>query len=158
MDFKEIYEQFAPQVFRVCMGYANDRELARDLTQETFIGVWRGLPDFRHESRLSTWIFRIATNTCLRALEKSRRLVSTELPSELSIPDEDSDDKKLAYLYQCIAELEESDRIIISLDLEGVQQAEIAAIVGISHSNVRTKIHRIKGKLTIKFKRHGQFE
>lgn len=158
MDFKEIYDQFAPQVFRVCMGYINDREQARDLTQETFIGVWKGLPGFRSESKLSTWIFRIAINTCLRALERRKRTVSTALSPDLYVPYSDTEDKKLAFLYRCIAELEETDRIIISLELEGVPQTEIAAIVGISHGNVRLKIHRIKDKLTCKFKKHGQFE
>jgi RNA polymerase sigma-70 factor, ECF subfamily len=157
-DFKEIYNQFAPQVFRVCMGYINDREQARDLTQETFISVWKNLPGFKHESKLSTWIFRIATNNCLRALERSKRMVNTGLPLNLSILDEGTNDKKLAYLYRCIGELEETDRIIISLVLEDLPQAEIAAIVGISHGNVRLKIHRIKERLASKFKRHGQFE
>jgi RNA polymerase sigma-70 factor (ECF subfamily) len=85
-------------------------------------------------------------------------MASTELPTDLSMPDDEDVEKKLAYLYRCIAELEETDRIILSLELEGIQQAEIAVIVGISHGNVRTKLYRIKEKLTSKFKRHGQFE
>lgn len=157
MDFKEIYDQFAPQVFRVCMGYINDREQAKDLTQETFVAVWKGLPGFRHESKISTWIFRIATNICLRAVERSKRMVRVGLPADLTIPEE-ANDKKLAYLYRCIAELAETERIIISLVLEGLPQAEIAAIVGISHGNVRLKVHRIRETLTTKFKSHGQFD
>jgi RNA polymerase sigma-70 factor (ECF subfamily) len=60
-------------------------------------------------------------------------------------------------LYRCISELEETDRIIISLELEGLPQAEIAAVVGLSNGNVRVKIHRIKEKLTQKFQAYGQF-
>lgn len=58
-------------------------------------------------------------------------------------------------LYQLISELPETDRIIISLELEEVKQAEIAQIVGLSEANIRVKIHRIKEKLTQKFKQNG---
>ena len=73
------------------------------------------------------------------------------------VPEETHEDK-LTFLYNCIAELEEIDRIIISLVLEDLPQAEIASIVGLSHGNIRTKVHRIKDKLATKFKDHGQFE
>ena len=158
MDFEEIYNRYSPQIFRVCMGYINDREQARDLTQETFISVWKNLSTFRNQSQISTWIFRIATNNCLRALERSKRMIKTELPFNLAEPREETQEEKLTFLYNCIAELEETDRIIISLLLEDLPQAEIADIIGISAGNVRVKVHRIKEKLAIKFAAHGQFE
>jgi RNA polymerase sigma-70 factor (ECF subfamily) len=158
MDFEEIYNQYSPQIFRLCMGYINDHEQAKDLTQETFISAWKNLSSFRNQSKISTWIFRIATNNCLRAIERSRRVITTELPFHLPDIQEETQEDKLAFLYNCIAELEEVDRIIISLVLEDLPQAEIAAIVGISNGNIRVKIHRIKEKLANKFKEHGQFE
>ena len=157
-EFEEIYQQYSPQIFRVCMGYVNDADLARDLVQETFISVWRNLHSFRNDSKISTWIFRIATNNCLRAIEKSKRIVQTELPENLPEIIEESPEEKLQLLYNCIAELEEMDRIIISLVLEDLPQAEIASIVGLSNANIRVKVHRIKEKLSLKFKKHGQFE
>jgi len=159
MDFEEIYSLYSPQIFRVCMGYVNDHDQAKDLTQETFISVWKNLAGFRNQSKISTWIFRIATNNCLRAIEKSKRVVITELPFHLpAAPQEESQEEKLAFLYKAISELEEIERIIISLVLEDLPQAEIADIVGLSTGNTRVKIHRIKEKLAIKFKDHGQFE
>ncbi|WP_347159849.1 RNA polymerase sigma factor [Pontibacter chitinilyticus] len=157
-DFKEIYETYAPKVFRVCMGYINDQDEAKDLTQKTFISVWENLPSFRHQAQLSTWIFRIATNNCLRALEKTKRRHTTELPFQLAELEEEPQEEKLHFLYSCIAQLPETERIIVSLVLEDVPQAEIAVIVGLSSGNVRVKIHRIKEKLALKFKAHGQFE
>jgi len=157
LDFKEIYRQYAPQVFRVCMGYINDIGRARDLTQETFIAVWQNLPSFRNESKISTWIFRIATNNCLRAIERSKRTATVGLPLDIPLHEEERWEAKLAFLYKCIAELEETERIIISLLLEGLPQAEIASIVGLSDVNTRVKIHRIKDKLAIKFKTDGWF-
>ncbi|EHQ28781.1 RNA polymerase sigma factor [Mucilaginibacter paludis] len=158
-DFEQIYLQYSPQIFRVCMGYINDAEQARDLTQETFIAVWKNLSAFKHQSKISTWIFRIATNNCLRALQKSKKIRITELPYDLpAVAPEDTKEEQLAFLYQSIAALEETERIIISLVLEDLPQAEIAEIVGLSNVNVRVKIHRIKEKLAVKFKNHGQFE
>src|ERR1700749_408795 len=158
MDCEEIYSQYSPQIFRVCMGYINDYEQARDLTQETFVSVRRNLSSFRNQSKISTWIFRIATNNCLRAIEKSKRMPTGELPLHLPEIHEETQEEKLTFLYNCIAELEETDRIIISLVLEDFPQAEIAAIVGLSNGNVRVRVHRIKEKLAAKFKKDGQFE
>ena len=157
-NFEEIYSKHSPQIYRVCMGYFNDPEQAKDITQETFIAVWKNLSTFRNQSHISTWIFRIATNNCLRALEKSKRVVTTELPLNLPALHEETQEEKLAFLYQCINELEETERIIISLVLEDLPQAEIAEIVGLTPGNIRVKIHRIKEKLAIKFKANGQFE
>nr|WP_228439770.1 sigma-70 region 4 domain-containing protein [Chryseobacterium phocaeense] len=68
---------------------------------------------------------------------------------------QESTEPQIQLLYQFISELPETDRIIISLELEEVRQAEIAAIVGLSESNIRVKIHRIKEKLTKRFKENG---
>src|SRR5476651_1853943 len=141
-DFEEIYTKYSPQIFRVCMGYINDHEQAKDLTQETFISVWKNLSSFKNESKISTWIFRIATNNCLRAIEKSKRILTTELPLNIAATVEDNLDDKLVFLYCCIAELEEIERMIISLVLEDLPQPEIASIIGISDGNLRVKIHR----------------
>jgi RNA polymerase sigma-70 factor (ECF subfamily) len=157
MKFEEIYIVYSPKIFRVCMAYINDYEQARDLTQETFIAVWQNLPSFRNESQISTWIFRIATNNCLRAIEKSKRTITPEIPIHLPIVQEETQEEKLDFLYSCIAELEETERIIISLVLEELPQAEIASVVGLSEVNTRVKIHRIKDKLSKKFKDHERF-
>lgn len=74
MVFEEIYELYWQKIFRLCMGYVNDPELAQDLAQETFIIVWQQLPKFRNESSVGTWIFRIASNNCLRQIEKEKKI------------------------------------------------------------------------------------
>ncbi len=137
------------------MGFVNDYDAAQDLAQETFIIVWQKLETFRNESAIGTWIFRIASNNCLRQIEKQKRFPKSELPVHLSEEKQNSTEPQIQFLYKCIAELPETDRIIISLELEDVKQAEIAKIVGLSEANVRVKIHRIKEKLTQKFKQNG---
>ena len=156
MIFEDIYKAYWLKIFRLCMGYMNDRDSAKDLAQETFITVWLKLPDFRNESSIGTWVFRIASNHCLRQIEKQNRMPKTQLPAEIEDVIHHGNEDKMEFLYKCISELPESERIIISLELEDVKQAEIAEIVGISESNVRVKIHRIKEKLTKKFNNYEQ--
>jgi RNA polymerase sigma-70 factor (ECF subfamily) len=154
MVFEEIYQQYWQKVFRLCMGYVNDHDWAKDIAQETFITVWQQLPKFRNESAIGTWIFKIASNQCLRQIEKKKQMPSAAMPSEIEAKQEQSNEAKISSLYKYISELDELDRIIISLELEAVKQGEIAEIVGISEGNVRVKIHRIKEKLTQKFKQY----
>lgn len=156
MEFEEIYKTYWDRIFRLCMGFVNDYDAAQDLAQETFIIVWQKLETFRNESSIGTWIFRIASNNCLRQIEKQKRFPKSELPVHLSEEKLTSIEPQIQFLYKCIAELPETDRIIISLELEDIKQNEIAKIVGLSEANVRVKIHRIKEKLTQKFKENGQ--
>ena len=156
MDFDKLYEDYWNKIYRLCMGYINDHDQAKDLAQETFITVWEKLSTFRNEASIGTWIFRIATNTCLSQIKKNEKITRVEILN----PEEDNDnhelDQEIKLLYQFISELPELDRIIISLELEGIKQQEISKIVGLSDSNIRVKIHRIKEKLNIKFKNHGK--
>ena len=131
----------------------NDQDAAKDLAQESFIKVLTQLPKFRNESSIGTWIYRITANTCLRQIQKEKRIPKSVLPFEIKeeLP-ETNIEGDLQFLHQCISKLPEIERIIISLELEDINQKEIAKIVGISEGNVRVKIYRIKEKLTRKFK------
>src|SRR5690606_2654368 len=156
MDFNKLYEEYWNKIYRLCMGYINDHDQAKDLAQETFITVWEKLSTFRNEASIGTWIFRIATNTCLSQIKKNEKLSK----AEILVADEDNDnpdlDQEIKLLYQFISDLAELDRIIISLELERIKQQEISKIVGLSDANIRVKIHRIKEKLNTKFKNHGK--
>lgn len=151
MTFEEIHKTYWPKVYRQCIGFMNDPDIAKDLAQEIFIKVWQQLPKFRNESAISTWIFRIAVNTCLRQIEKDKRMPKSDLPTNIAPEEIISIEGKVQFLYQSISELPEIDRVIISLELEDLKQKEIAKIVGLTESNVRVRIHRIKDKLTKKF-------
>lgn len=152
MDFETIYKTFWEKVFRLCLGYVNDYGMAQDMAQETFISVWKQLPNFRNEASVGTWVYRIATNTCLRQIEKNKRIKIVEFPVQFKEELFVSIEPQIQLLYRFISELPELDRIIISLELEEIKQSEIAQVVGLSESNVRVRIHRIKERLTKKFK------
>lgn len=148
-DFEQIYRENAPGIRKLCLSYCGNSDLAEDLLQETFITVWKNLENFRSESKISTWIYRIAVNTCLLSLNKTKKenFVSTEKLS--NIQDEETDEQeKITILHKSISELKEADRIIITLVLEEKSYEEIAEITGITENNLRVKIHRIKKELT----------
>ncbi len=153
IEFEKLYLNYWQKVYRLCMGYVNDDASARDLAQESFILIWENLEKFRDEANIGTWIFRISSNHCLRQVEKRRR--TTELPTNLA--DETALDRsqEVEMLYKFISELPETDRIIISLELEEIKQSEIAHILGLSEGNIRVRIHRIKERLTQRFKENG---
>lgn len=158
MNFEEIYAAYYPKVFRLSMGYLNDHDTAQDITQETFIKIWQQLPKFRKESSIGTWIFKIASNNCLRQIENNNRRSKTKAGFRMTqnTATTTSIDEPMEFLYNCISKLPELERIIISLELENVQQKDIATIVGISEGNVRVKIHRIKQKLKEQFQQYEQ--
>jgi len=156
LTFDAIYQAYWQKIYRLCLGYVNDHALAQDMAQETFITVWKQLSTFRQESSIGTWIFRIATNTCLRQIERKNKNLQIDLPIDLPVQEVPDTEEQIQLLYKSIAELPEMDRIIISLELEDVKQAEIATIVGLSEANIRVKIHRIKEKLTQKLQAYGE--
>lgn len=156
MDFEELYASYWDKIFRLCLGYLNNPDQAKDLAQETFIAAWQQYGNFRQEAQVGTWLFRIASNTCLRQIQRDKRMPTTEIPLQLPEPEIQNMDQEISLLYRFISELPEMERIIISLELEGIKQAEIAQVVGIKEGNLRVKIHRIKEKLTLKFKGHGK--
>ena len=156
IDFELIYKTYWQKVYRLCVGYLNNKEWAKDTTQDIFIIVYNELPKFRNDASIGTWIFRIATNNCLRNIENSKKILKNEITSEFEDIIQPDKYNKIDFLFKCISELQEIERIIISLELEEVKQSEIAIIVGISETNVRVKIYRIKEKIALKFRNYEE--
>jgi RNA polymerase sigma-70 factor, ECF subfamily len=154
VNFENIYKKYWSGIYRLCLVYVSSPDLAKDMAQETFITVWEKLSQFREEATIGTWIYRIAVNKCLRQIENNKRFPQSEMPKEMAQQLSETNDAKINFLYACIAELPETDRLIISMEFENVKQAEIADILGMSPGNVRIKVHRIKEKLTEKFKKY----
>ncbi len=149
--FRNIFEANSKKIFHLCLGYTGDSDAANDLLQETFLKVWQNLDKFRNQAMISTWIYRIAVNTCLTYLRSEKRQAKDELTetiAETRAEEFTEKNAQVALLYKCIAKLEETERIIITMVLDEMPYPEIAEISGISEGNLRVKIHRIKSKLT----------
>src|SRR6478672_2833647 len=131
--FKEIFQANSKKIYHLCYGYTNDEDSANDLLQETFLKVWQNLDKFRNQSMISTWIYRIAVNTCITYLKKEKRQAKDELtPNIAESREEDLEDKEkqeqIKTLYQCISKLDENERIIITMVMDEVPYPEIAEV------------------------------
>lgn len=134
-------------IYKVASFYADKDNVLDDLYQEVVLNLWKSFPNFRRESSYSTWIYRIALNTCISFFRKnSRKPMYVELSPELKMY---ADDNTLyrKELYALIDKLDKLERALILLYLEDRPQKEIAEILGITVTNASTKINRIKEKL-----------
>ncbi|AZI67263.1 sigma-70 family RNA polymerase sigma factor [Kaistella daneshvariae] len=157
-EFDELYREFSPRIYKLCLSYSGDRLFADDLHQETWIAVWHSLPKFRNESKIGTWIYRIAINTCLVGLKKEKNKAndSENILAKLVQKETQDNSKEIARLYESISKLKEHERIIITLVLEEKPYDEIAEITGITENNLRVKIHRIKKELQQIYSSYGR--
>lgn len=160
-QYKEIIEENHGRIRSVCRYYAGASEDSEDLYQEILINVWRGLEKFRGDSQLSTWVYRIAVNTALSFVNKKNKYLNFNTylddgkAADLVGEERETSavhEKQLDLMSDLINQLSVVDKIIMSLVLEDLNTKEIAEIVGITESNVRVKIHRIKEDLRKKVK------
>ena len=129
--------------------FSNNPDEVADLFQEILINLWKGFPQFRGESNVRTWIYRISLNTCISSERKKSRKVDT-LPLTMDIDlfsDSDDDTKQVQMLRDRISKLGPFDRAIVLLWLENLSYDEIGAIVGITAKNVSVRLFRIKEQL-----------
>jgi RNA polymerase sigma-70 factor (ECF subfamily) len=122
---------------------------AEDLMQECFSKVWVSIDGFQNRSDYSTWIYRIAINTCLMQLRKQKNN-PVEYHENLTDRDHgthEDKDEEVDILHNAIAQLSEIDRIIISMVLEDVPQKQISEVLGITENNTNVKVYRIKKRL-----------
>lgn len=161
LAFEKLYKSHKDKIFRLCLGFVKDQELANDLFQEILIKIWRHLESFRSESEISTWIYRIAYNTAITFSAKEKnKPKQIDLPKgmDLAEPENPSQEQEvqLQKLYEAISSLAESDRVIATLLLENTAYKTIAEVTGISENYVAVKVNRIKTSLTQLLNPHGK--
>lgn len=133
---------------KVCSIYCNYKEDYEDLFQEITYQAYKGFASFRGEAKFSTWLYRIALNTAMSSFRKKKPQLDfvAHLPEDVIDTTKTNNDEQQQLMY-AIKQLNETDRAIITLYLDELSYAEIAAIIGISENNVGVKINRIKNKL-----------
>lgn len=143
-------------LLKVAKTYCKDEDDRKDLLQEMMIQVWQSLPRYNSDFKLSTWLYRVVLNV---AISYYRKYVTKQKHSQIidfSIHDfadtlTSERDPNLVLLEKFILELNDLDKALMILYLEDKSYAEISEILGISVSNVSTKVLRIKEKLKQRF-------
>lgn len=154
--FVQLLEEHKRMLYKVASVYCANAEDRRDLVQEIVIQLWRSFPRYDDRLKFSTWMYRIGMNVAISFLRNERRRgrETTEALEQIDVIDyaaadrvmgEAGDDFRL--LQRLVSRLDEMSRALIVLYLEGHSHAEIAEILGISVTNVGTRINRIKNRL-----------
>lgn len=165
VEFAKIVEAYSGYIYRLALKMLQNSQDAEDILQETFIKAYKALPKFDGRSKISTWLYRIATNEALMFLRRKRPdTISMEVPQE----DEDEEfvrpieivdwcclpegelmsDEARKYLDQSVDELPERLRMTFILrDIEGLSTKETAEILEIRETAVKTRLHRARLQL-----------
>ena len=156
MPKEEQFVQFINEnegiLFKVSTLYANSDVDAQDLKQEIIYQLWRSFDSFKGNSKRSTWMYRVAFNTAMVYLKKKKKTVTSgieigeRLLKRIDATDYEGEEQ-IEKLYNTIKRLNDIERGIIILYLEGKNYEEIAEIIGFTTTNVGTRIGRIKKKL-----------
>ena len=149
-QFLDLLDCHKRLIYKVVNAYCKDKALHEDLTQEIILRLWSSFDHYDRQYKISTWIYRIALNTAIsfyrKGANESRNSIEFSRHHENTLISEtpSEGDPKLHLLNQFIQELKEVDKALILLYLDGYSHKEIAEIVGISPTNVGTKLTRIK--------------
>ena len=147
-EFTEVVRQHKSTIYTVCYMFSKDNDEVSDLFQEVLINLWKGFDGFEGQSNISTWIWRIAFNTCISQQRKGKRHEALPLSTDINLfTDDDEDTRQIQMLYQRIHSLGPFDRAIVLLWLEGMPYEEIGEIVGITAKNVSVRLVRIREEL-----------
>jgi len=156
-QFLLLIEQNKGIIYKIANSFKKDGEDKKDLVQEIIVQLWRAYPGFDGRSKISTWMYRVALNVAIASYRKDKKENEVMLPMHESImefADEDETDNTeshLKLLQQFISEMKELDRALMLLYLEEKSGKEMAEILGLSETNIRTKINRLKEKIKQRF-------
>lgn len=148
-DFLEIVAEHQNIIHKVSRMYRDAKEDREDLFQEIILQLWKSFPSFRNESKISTWIYRIALNTAIAVFRKKDIEVDLRenIPEHLHPVAADELSENEERMYAAMRLLNNAEKAIISLYLGDYSYQEIAQVTGITENNVGVRINRIKIKL-----------
>ncbi len=152
--FEQLVRTHGPALMRMLPGYEAEPTRREDLRQEILVALWRALPGFRGDCSLRTFVFRVAHNTALRHRRDRARWrrrqpdADDPMPEPPATIDERIEHRQtLAIVHEYMRALPVADRQLLLLYLEGLPVAEIAAVTGLSPTNVTTRSSRLRARL-----------
>jgi RNA polymerase sigma-70 factor, ECF subfamily len=148
--FEEIFRSLRRPLLGLCLNLTGNRSDAEEALQETLVAVYQGLPRFRGESRLGTWVYRVAVRISLRvrAQRRSRMEALTDEPQASTAPDPLVTRERADAVNLALTRLSAEHRTVISLfAIEGLSHGEIAAILGVPEGTVWSRLFAARKKL-----------
>jgi len=149
--FQTLVDEHRKILYKICHSYCRDRDSREDLAQEILVQLWRSFGRFDGRCRFSTWMYRIALNVAIsfyrRESARTRCVISDEGRLLEATGEGDSRPEEVQLLYRFIDGLDPLNKALILLYLDEQSYREIADVLGISETNVATKINRLKNKM-----------
>lgn len=159
--FTNLIQSHIRIIYKIVNSYCKIEDDKKDLEQEIILQLWMSFDRYNNEYKFSTWMYRVALNTAISFYRKSskhkERYYDHDYTSIIIVEEEEKQSEKevqLKLLQKFINELDDLNKAIMLLYLEEKSHQEIAEIIGISKSNVGTKVNRIKTKLKLEFKKY----
>ena len=149
-EFLLVIKEYERVIYKVCYLYTTKSVTLNDLYQDVVLNIWKAFSKFRNECKISTWIYRIALNTCISFIRKEKRvpeIVTLTCEADWMTDENDPINEMHRQLYAMINQLGQLEKSIILLYLEEKSYEEISEITGLSITNIATKLSRIKDKL-----------
>ncbi|WP_299825247.1 sigma-70 family RNA polymerase sigma factor [uncultured Pontibacter sp.] len=156
-EFLDMIQTNASIIHKVVRLYIDDPEDRKDLLQEIIGQAWKSFSSFRGEAKFSTWLYRISANTVLTYKRKQQPVphpLDNKLHDHIAASDE-VENAQAELLLAAIKRLPETDRLLVSLHLDGYSNEEVADVVGLDKPHVAVKLHRIKQQLIKMLKPHA---
>lgn len=154
--FQQLYETYSRSVYNRCLQLSRSPSTAEDLTQEVFLQVWRKISGFRGESRLATWIFKVATNTALLHLRRRRSHTEFQPHSlhdegdafEQCLPAPESELEDRLLIREVLPMLPPAQQLVLMLhEIEGYKHSEISEILHIPAGTSKSNLSRGRSKI-----------
>jgi RNA polymerase sigma-70 factor (ECF subfamily) len=150
-EFLGLISEHEGLIHKICHVYAVNALAKQDLFQEIVIQLWKSFENFRNESKISTWMYRVALNTALSEKRRSKTKVSfgflDSLKDDMAQNALDADQENINMLYSAISKLTEVEKAIVMLYLDDKSYGEMEDVLGINQGALRVKMNRIKEKL-----------
>jgi RNA polymerase sigma-70 factor (ECF subfamily) len=151
MRFEGLVEEHRRILYKVCNVYCGTPDDREDLAQEILVELWRSFGSFDGRCLFSTWMYRVALNTAIsfnrRKFSRQRHLTLSEDRVLASVPARESEPAEVRILYELIEGLDPFNKALLLLYLDGNSYQEISEVLGISVTNVATKLNRLKEAL-----------
>ncbi|HZP83358.1 MAG TPA: sigma-70 family RNA polymerase sigma factor [Chthonomonadaceae bacterium] len=141
---EQLYHAYQAQIYSFCYRLLRCADDAEDATQTTFTSAFRALPDFRGDSSLKTWLYRIAVNEATASLRRRRR-VGAPIDEEAPVPDGAGSVVERIAVREAMARMKPEQRVVLGLRYwEAMSYAEIAEVLNLSLPKVKMRLHRAR--------------
>lgn len=162
--FSTLVDRYKDMVFALALRMLKNREEAEEVAQDTFIKVYKSLTKFKGDSKLSTWIYKVAYNSCLDSIKKNKKYQANVPVDDITMPqiktmnnalDGILEAEKSQLIQDCLKQLPSEDSFLLTLFyFEEQSLEEISKVVGITPNNVKVKLFRSRKKLASILKAH----